>query len=136
MAPRRGSGSAPPGQQKPPPVPSDGGAPGEQQVDTPPQADQRPFIVAWGASAGGLEAFSQVLDSLRPDLRAAFVFVQHLAPEHESMLSALLQHHTKMPVADARDGARIESGRVYVAPPGMLLTLRDGALHLNPRSAD
>jgi two-component system CheB/CheR fusion protein len=94
-----------------------------------------PWIVACGASAGGLEAFSQVLSALPPDLNSAFVLVQHLAPEHESMLASLLQHHTTIPVRDAADGDRLERGRIYVAPPGVVLTLRDGSVQLLPRTS-
>src|SRR5689334_3370707 len=74
-------------------------------------------VVTCGASAGGLEAFSQLLASLPADLDAGVVFVQHLSPEHESMLPSLLQHHTKMPVVQATDGVRMERAHVYVAPP-------------------
>src|SRR5262249_61455441 len=92
--------------------------------------------VACGASAGGLEPFSQLLAALPTELGAAIVLVQHLAPEHESMLATLLQHHTPMPVREVREQAQIECNRVYVAPPGMFLEMHDGSLALVPRTTD
>src|SRR5689334_16364946 len=61
-------------------------------------------VVGCGASAGGLEAFSQLLAAFPADLDAAIVLVQHLAPEHQSMLATLLQHHTPLRVDEAQDG--------------------------------
>src|SRR4030095_15598090 len=85
-------------------------------------------LVACGAPAGGLEAFSQLLASLPDDLDGAVVFVQHLAPEHESMLASLLQHRTRLRVVEARDEMTIERATVYVAPPGNVLDVCDGTL--------
>jgi two-component system CheB/CheR fusion protein len=90
-------------------------------------------IVACGASAGGLEAYSQLLDALPPDVQAAFVMIPHLAPEHASMMAPLLQHRTRLPVAEITHGARLEVGHVYVVPPGMNVDVRDRTLHLSPR---
>src|SRR5262245_52480152 len=73
-------------------TPSSAGAVGEKAEET------VHSIVGIGASAGGLEAFSQVLQSLDPNTGMAFVFVQHLAPKHESFLSELLSTNTSLPV--------------------------------------
>jgi two-component system CheB/CheR fusion protein len=91
-------------------------------------------LVACGASAGGLEAFSQLLGALPADVNAAFVLVPHLAPEHASMMAPLLQHHTSLPVTEASDRMVIEPGHVYVSAPGMNVDIRDGHLHLSPRN--
>jgi two-component system CheB/CheR fusion protein len=96
-------------------------------------ANGPPAFVVCGASAGGLEAFSQLLAALPTDVRAAFVLVPHLAPEHESMMPKLLQHHTTLPVTEATHGATIERGRVYVAPPGMTVEVHEGRIGLSPR---
>src|SRR5438552_4040234 len=65
----------------------------------------RPFsVVGIGASAGGLEAFEQLLKALPADTGMAFVLVQHLAPKHESILSELLAKATKMPVIEVAQG--------------------------------
>src|SRR5262245_4670181 len=65
-------------------------------------------IVAVGASAGGLEAFSQVLSHLDQNPDIAFVFVQHLSPQHASALPELLSPRTSLAVVQASDGATIE----------------------------
>jgi len=91
-------------------------------------------IVGVGASAGGLEAFTALLKELPSDSGLALVFAQHLAPAHESMLAEILQRATPMPVAEARDESPLEPNRVYVMPPARSIVLRDGRLHLTPRT--
>jgi two-component system CheB/CheR fusion protein len=90
-------------------------------------------IVGIGASAGGLEAFSQLLSSLPASTGMAFVLVQHLDPSHESHLCEILSRTTKMPVAEATDGQALAANRVYVIPPGVSLSLAGGVLQLSPR---
>jgi two-component system CheB/CheR fusion protein len=91
-------------------------------------------IVGIGASAGGLEAFTQLLRELPGDTGMAFVMVQHLAPKYESMLTELLANQTSLPVAQVREGMRVERNRVYVIPPNSSMGIRDGVLHLVPRT--
>ena len=91
-------------------------------------------IVGIGASAGGLEAFTQLLGALPLDTGFAFVLVQHLAPQHESMLTALLSHTTKLPIHEARDAMRIERNHIYVIPPNTNLAVLHGRLSLMPRT--
>jgi two-component system, chemotaxis family, CheB/CheR fusion protein len=93
-------------------------------------------VVAIGASAGGLEAFSQLLDALGEAPGLALVFIQHLAPQHESALPALLSGRTHMPVIQVREGTHVEANHVYVIPPNAQMEIRDGDLHLNPRPED
>ena len=90
-------------------------------------------IVGIGASAGGLEPFTQLLKNIPPDIGMGFVLVQHLAPDHESHLGEILQHSTQMPVAQASDGMKIEPNSVYVIPPNVMMTLDQGVLKLEPR---
>ena len=90
-------------------------------------------IVGIGASAGGLEPFTQLLKNIPPDIGMGFVLVQHLAPDHESHLGEILQHSTQMPVAQAVDGMKVEPNSVYVIPPNVMMTLDQGVLKLEPR---
>src|SRR5271156_4805215 len=85
-------------------------------------------IVAIGASAGGLDACRKLLDALPADSGMAFIIVQHLDPNHDSMMVSLLAGHTAMPVLQATDGMAIEHERVYVIPPGVYLSVDKGTL--------
>src|SRR6188768_3207915 len=78
-----------------------------------------PFpIVAVGASAGGLEAFNELLGALPVDTGMAFVLIQHLSPKHTSMLSEILGRATHIPVTQVEDNMRVDPDHVYVIPPG------------------
>ncbi|MBI2519758.1 MAG: PAS domain S-box protein [Bdellovibrio sp.] len=91
-------------------------------------------IVGIGASAGGLEAFQQLLENLPADTGMAFVFIQHLAPSHESLGPEILSHYTDMPVQEVLNGIRPLPNQVYLLPPNSKLTLVNGVLCLLPRS--
>ncbi len=91
-------------------------------------------IVGVGASAGGLEAFTQLLGALPLDTGLAFVLVQHLDPKHESMLTTLLSHTTPLPIHEARDGMHLEANHIYVIPPNTNLAVLHGRLSLMPRT--
>src|SRR5665647_1163276 len=74
-----------------------------------------PFtVVAIGASAGGLEAITELLQNLSPDTGMAFIYVQHLSPDHKSLLTPLLSKVTKMKVQDIEDMDRMQPDNVYV----------------------
>jgi two-component system CheB/CheR fusion protein len=92
-------------------------------------------IVGIGASAGGLEAFGRLLSRLPADTGAAFVLVQHLDPQHESILASLLARTTAMPVRETTDGTRIEPDHVYVIPPTVDIALADGHIRHVPRGS-
>ena len=91
------------------------------------------MVVGVGASAGGLEAFTQLLRALPGDANVAIVYVQHLAPRYESTLPALLRDTTRMPVAQVTDYAQIKPGHVYIIPPNTFLSISRGQLRLSPR---
>src|SRR5688572_2873361 len=93
-------------------------------------------IVGVGASAGGLEAFTQLLESLDSDAGITLVLVQHLSPHHDSALVSLLAPHTGMPVVEATEGVRLQRDHVYVIPPNAQMVLDGSALHLTPRPGD
>jgi two-component system CheB/CheR fusion protein len=93
-----------------------------------------PFpIVGIAASAGGLEAFRELIGHLPTNTGMAFVLIQHLSPDHESLLSEILGRVTKMPVREAQEGMTVEPNQVYIIPPNTQMTLVAGMLHLAPR---
>src|SRR2546423_13500363 len=93
-----------------------------------------PFpVVGVGASAGGLEAFTKLLQHLPPNTGMAFALIQHLDPKHESILATLLSRATKMAVLEATNQMRIEPNHVYVMPPNANMTIMDCTLHLTRR---
>lgn len=87
-------------------------------------------VVGIGASAGGLDACTKLVDALPARSGIAFIIVQHLEPNHASMMVELLATHTSMSVREAADGLRLEPDHLYVIPPGQYLSLRQGALQL------
>ena len=92
-----------------------------------------PFpMVGIGASAGGLAAFQAFFTGLstQGDPGMAFILVQHLAPDHESLLGELIRHYTRLQVLDIEDGMRVRPNCVYVIPPGRDLAFLDGSLQL------
>ena len=103
-------------------------------VDTCTGKPERSFpIVGIGASAGGLDAFKQLLQALSADTGMAFVLVQHLAPTHVSMLADILACSTTMPVVEVKDEPPVLANHVYVIPPNRTMVMTDGHLRLLPR---
>ena len=100
-------------------------------VQGPIDAILHPPIVAIGASAGGLEAASKLFTCLSDRPGMAFILVQHLEPDHPSMMVELLAKRTAMQVVEASEGAFIEPDRLYVIPPGRFLSVESGTLHLS-----
>ena len=94
-------------------------------------------IVGIGASAGGLAAFeaffSGMPEDVDPDM--AFVLVQHLAPNHKSLLSDLVRRHTRMQVFEVEDGMVVQPNCVYVIPPNRDMAFLNGTLQLLEPSA-
>jgi len=80
-------------------------------------------IVVLAASAGGLRAITMIVEELPSDFPAALAVVQHLDPKHRSLMPQILKRHTQLHVAQAEDGARLQSGWVYTAPPDQHLLL-------------
>jgi two-component system CheB/CheR fusion protein len=93
-------------------------------------------IVGVGASAGGLESFSAVLKTLPPNPGVAIVFIQHLAPQHQSALVPLLTGQSQLPVVQATNGMVVQANYIYVIPPNTQMSIVDRALHLNARPDD
>jgi two-component system CheB/CheR fusion protein len=112
-----------------------GSAPRRPRADRPPEPSETTTfpIVGIGASAGGLEAFTQLLRALPTDTGMAFVFIQHLAPTRDTVLTDLLSRATRMPTSQVEDATRVQPDHVYVIPPNHSMTISDGFLHLGPR---
>jgi two-component system CheB/CheR fusion protein len=87
-------------------------------------------IAAIGGSAGGIEAISKFLAHLQPDPGIAYVIIQHLSPDHSSILPDLLERRTTMKVHLVKDGMKVHPDNVYVIPPAVYMTITDGHLVL------
>ncbi|MBC7845781.1 MAG: response regulator [Flavobacterium sp.] len=105
-------------------------------VDTTEKKAENSFtVVAIGASAGGLEAITQLLQNLSPVTGMAFIYVQHLSPDHKSILSSLLSKTTQMQVQDIDDMEKMIPNNVYVIPYNKGIEVTDGHIKLIPRSS-
>jgi two-component system CheB/CheR fusion protein len=90
-------------------------------------------IVAIGGSAGGQQAMSELLSFLPADTGLAYVYIQHLSPDYDSKLDAILATKTAMPVMEATHLMPVEPNRLYVIPPDKSMEVVDGVLVLTPR---
>ena len=95
---------------------------------------QLPYVIAVGASAGGLDALERFFQALPAQTGAAFVVIQHLSPDHKSMMGNLLGRYTATPVATVEDGMCIEPDRIYLIPPASMMSVSGTELHLRPKS--
>ena len=89
-------------------------------------------IVGIGASAGGLAAFEAFFSGMpaQTDPGMAFVLVQHLAPDHKSILSDLVKRYTRMQVFEVEDGMAVQPNCAYIIPPNRDMAFLDGTLQL------
>ncbi|MBI3560740.1 MAG: PAS domain-containing protein [Gammaproteobacteria bacterium] len=97
----------------------------------PPAQNPSPPIVGIGASAGGLEAFEQFFRQVPAQSGLAFVLVQHLDPEHVSLLGEILQRASSIPVVEATDQMQVDADRVYIIPPNRDMAIFHGKLQLS-----
>ena len=105
-----------------------------KEVETP-AAGRKPAvfpIVGIGASAGGLAAFEAFFAGMPADADTgmAFVLVQHLAPDHKSILSDLVRRYTRMQVFEVEDGMKVQANCTYIIPPGRDMAFLNGSLQL------
>lgn len=91
-------------------------------------------IVGIGASAGGLEAFTQLLSALPLNTGMSFVLVQHLDPDHKSSLVRLLTKATELPVQEIENGVELKPNNVYVITASKEVTIKHAALILHNRT--
>jgi two-component system CheB/CheR fusion protein len=94
-------------------------------------------IVGIGASAGGLAAFEAFFSGMPADTDPgmAFVLVQHLAPDHKSMLTDLIRRYTRMQVFEVEDGMAVQPNCAYIIPPNRDMAFLNGTLQLMEPSA-
>ena len=90
-------------------------------------------VVGIGASAGGLDAFKKLLKAIPENSGMAYVLVQHLDPNHESMLPELLQKVTQLPVIEITDDMKVQPDHIYIIPSNKMMVANDGVLELTPR---
>jgi two-component system, chemotaxis family, CheB/CheR fusion protein len=91
------------------------------------------LIAAIGASAGGVEASTELVRHLPSNTGMAFVLIQHLDPKHHSMLSEILAKETAMPVMEVKDRMKVQPDHIYVIPPDASMSISDHMLRLGPR---
>ena len=90
-------------------------------------------VVGVGASAGGLEAFKELIKAIPTDSGMAYILIQHLAPQYESLLTEILQKFTSIPVVEISNNVKVLPNHVYIIPANQLVTANDGVLQLEPR---
>jgi two-component system CheB/CheR fusion protein len=98
--------------------------------------ERRLTLVGIGASAGGLEAIQSFFEKMPVDSGAAFVVIQHLSPDHKSLMAELLGRKTTMPVQRAEEGLEITPNHVYLIPPKRSLTVFHGKLLLREQRSE
>jgi two-component system, chemotaxis family, CheB/CheR fusion protein len=119
-----------------PPSAGDGKAASSDSGDRESVRNSPVTVVGIGASAGGLEALSELFRNVPADTALAYVVVQHLSPTHGSILAELLARQATIPVHQAVNGDRVEVNHAYVIAPDTKMTLTDGHLKLVPRDPD
>ena len=90
-------------------------------------------IIGVGASAGGLESLEKLFGAIQDGSNAAFVVVQHLAPDFESMMDEILRRRTGLHVEPIDDGTLVRPQHLYVLPPGYDVTIDNDILQLQAR---
>ena len=90
------------------------------------------YIIALGASAGGVAALSEFFDNSLPD-EVTYVITTHLYPHEKSLLSKIIQKHINIQVIEVVDNTEIETNVIYVMPANKTMTIADGKLILDPR---
>lgn len=116
---------------QPPPDPPPAGEPAAEvgNAGPPEKADGKILVVGIGASAGGLEAIGELIRYV-PTEGVAYIAVQHLAPDHESLLTQLLARSSRMQVVTATDGVTLEPRHVYVIPPNADIAVMHGVVRI------
>jgi two-component system CheB/CheR fusion protein len=92
-------------------------------------------VVGIGASAGGLSALERLISRLPERCDAAFVVVQHLSPDHKSLMAEILARQTRLPVREATDGMALRPGEIYLCPPHHNVEVAQRCLRLKDRAS-
>ena len=98
--------------------------------------NNKEYVVAIGASAGGLEAIHEVFDNMPEDTNFSFVIIQHLSPDYKSLMGELLSKHTSMQVFEAREEMPLQKNCIYLIPSKKIMTISDGVLRLKDKIRD
>ena len=91
------------------------------------------YIIGIGASAGGLEPIHELFDNMPDDTNFSFVVVQHLSPDHKSLMGELLAKHTSMNIVEATDNMQLKANYIYLIPSRKVMTFEDGHLKLHDK---
>jgi two-component system, chemotaxis family, CheB/CheR fusion protein len=91
------------------------------------------YIIAIGASAGGLEPIHELFDNMPDNTNFSFVIVQHLSPDHKSLMGELLAKHTNMQILEAQENMKLRPNCIYLIPSKKVLTLSKGFLKLHDK---
>jgi two-component system, chemotaxis family, CheB/CheR fusion protein len=91
------------------------------------------FVVAIGASAGGLEPIHELFDNMPPNTNFSFVIIQHLSPDHKSLMGELLTKHTSMKIVEAVDNMKLLNNCIHLIPSKKVMTLSNGVLKLHDK---
>ena len=100
---------------------------------TNPNAESGNYIVAIGASAGGLEPIHELFDNMPDNTSFSFVVVQHLSPDHKSLMGELLAKHTSMRIVEATENMQLLPNCVHLIPSKKVMTLSNGLLKLHDK---
>ena len=88
-------------------------------------------VVGIGASAGGLKAFKELISGIPERSNMAYVFIQHLDPDHESALPELLSNISKIPVHEITNGITLAPDNIYIIPENSIATAQEGTIKLS-----
>lgn len=91
-------------------------------------------VIGMGASAGGLEPLEVFFEQVSLDTMFAYVIIQHLAPNHKSLMDELLARHTQLPIHIIQDGMEIEAGHIYLNPPKSFVEIGQGKFKLSEKA--
>jgi len=92
------------------------------------------YIVAIGASAGGLEAIHDFFDHMTDSSHLSFVIIQHLSSDYKSLLVELVSRHTHMQVSEAENETTIRKNCIYVIPNNKFISIRRNKLVLEDKN--
>ena len=106
---------------------------GESAISRETSPGRPQFVVGVGASAGGLEALQRLFEKTQLTGAFAFVVIQHLSPDFESVMGELLAPHTPLKVVRAQHGMHLEADHVYLMPPRHEMAVADGQIRLTER---
>lgn len=103
---------------------------------TSPKSSSETRVIGIGSSAGGLEAIRELATNLSPNGSCAYVIVQHMSPQHKSLMTSLIASETTLKVTDVVDGQEPMPDTIYVTPPRADVVMVDGHLRLVEPSPD